>query len=123
MFVHNTSSTEAGATAFENQGPHIPDGMLRRLNIVAQRTGRRNHHDGFGIESNDDSTPDGSTPTNRRSGNPLFDAETLRTPTSGGRPEIAGWRRSSTEQHQEYRPVHDFHGAETAAFSTGHGER
>lgn len=31
-----------GATAFESIGPHVPAGMLRRLNIVAQRQ-RGNH--------------------------------------------------------------------------------
>lgn len=98
--------------------------MVRRLNVVAQRASRRNHRDGFSFGAGGDSTPDASTATNRHSGNPLFDADTL----SGGRPEIdgisrPGWRRNSTEQHQEYHPVHDVHGAETAAFSTGHGER
>jgi len=126
--ARDTSSIEPGATALESEGPHIPDGMLQRLNVIAQRTGRRNHHDGFGNESRGDGTPDASTSTNRRSGNPLFDAETLRTPTSGRRPEIdgigrPGWRRSSTEQHREYRRADDLHGGETAAFSTADGER
>lgn len=120
--------TGSGATAFESQGPHIPDGMLQRLNAVVQRTSRRSHHDGFGIESNGDGTSDSSTSTNRRSSNPLFDAETLRTPISGREPDFDGsnrprWRRSSTEQYEDHHPADDVHGSALGAFSSGHGER
>lgn len=45
----------AGATAFESPGPRVPTGMLRRLNIIAQR--RQDQGDSAGYAS----IPDGAS--------------------------------------------------------------
>ncbi|CAM9246774.1 unnamed protein product, partial [Pylaiella littoralis] len=129
-----------GATALENQGPHAPDGMLRRLNTIAQRSSRQHdHRDGEDVEDNSTSdtpsrNPDGQGQTSNswhnNNNNSIFDAATLRTSTSGGRPgsnECArpGLRRGNTGHHYEYhRSIGDAHdgagGVGPSAASTGH---
>lgn len=87
-----------GATAFESQGPHAPPGMLRRLNIIAQR--RRNQN-GIGTNSTSDGAPfrfEGS----------LSVAEMPRALTSGMRPGSndcrTGRANSGSRQHPTDNP-------------------
>ncbi|CAM9322511.1 unnamed protein product, partial [Laminaria digitata] len=49
------------ATAFESPGPVVPTGMLRRLNIIAQRRQDQDHDDNAGSVSIPDSGASTST--------------------------------------------------------------
>lgn len=108
---------EPGATAFESEGPHVPVGMLRRLNSIAMHTSRRNHHhDDVSAEATasgtDSGTADGVTPSTRY--NNSSDADTRRAPASGGSPEsnepsTPGWRRDNTGHQRGHHPADDTH--------------
>ncbi|CAM9187062.1 unnamed protein product, partial [Ectocarpus sp. 6 AP-2014] len=135
-----------GATAFESQGPHVPDGMLQRLDTIAQRSGRRtHHHPGISTAAINTSTfttssgrsaQDGGGSMSSRRSNTVLDSDTLSArATGGGVPENnsgdgrSGWRwRSNTGRIEHHVPfTDDAHdgaaGVGPAAISTGDGGR
>lgn len=105
----------AGATAFESPGPRVPTGMLRRLNIIAQR--RQDHDDSAGHVSipggASTSTPETSISDTRlfRHPNARPDIDEIPGIDALSRHSISGNARSGNEESRSGRR------------SSGHQER
>lgn len=125
---------EPGATAFESQGPHVPVGMLRRLNAIAQRTSRRNrHHDDVGIEatanSSDNGTSEGVASTRRYNSNLSMPRQSELQPVAatqkGFGPNTPGSGSGSPGHQHRYQPANGAHdgagSVRSAHVSTAHG--